>query len=461
MAQSIALRFPSFVKGWRKSELKRQLVWLTLPIFIETLLVMSLGAVDTFMLSRTGDGNVAAVGVANQVMSFLFIIFAVINLGTSVLCSQYIGAGLRQQMRTVVGVALVVNLVFGIAVSALLWFAAEPMLVWMGLESQFVPQGAGYMRTVGVAAFVQAIALTLSAVLRSADKAYWPMIVVLVVNLLNIAGNYMFIFGAWGAPELGVQGAALTTAGCRTIAMFALFIIVFSTTVDGFPWHVLRRWPTGEFRKLMKIGVPAAGEQMSYECSQLTVTFFIALLGTAALAARTYCFNIIIYSYIFSIAISHGAAIVVGHLTGRGKDNAAEILGWYVRRVATLCTVGFALVLAILGPTIMSNLTTDPEVIALGVAVLWVDVVLEIGRPINILFVNTLQATGDVYFPFWIGVAFMWTVGVGLAWVAGIALGFGLVGMWWMFCADEWIRAVIFTRRWRSGRWRGRAFVGS
>ena len=105
-------------RGRVKSPLKRELVSLTLPILVETLLIMTLGAVDTFMLSRHSDESVAAVGLANQMITFTFIIFEVINLGTSVLCSQYLGARLRDRMETVVGVSLVVNLIMGVAVGA-------------------------------------------------------------------------------------------------------------------------------------------------------------------------------------------------------------------------------------------------------------------------------------------------------------------------------------------------------
>lgn len=104
------------------SPLRRELLQLTIPILVETLLVMTLGAVDTFMLSRHSDISVAAVGLANQVLSFCFLVFEVINLGTSVLCSQYLGARLRDRMETVVGVSLVANLVFGLMISLTLMF---------------------------------------------------------------------------------------------------------------------------------------------------------------------------------------------------------------------------------------------------------------------------------------------------------------------------------------------------
>lgn len=441
------------------SPLKRELLFLTVPIFVETLLIMTLGAMDTFMLSRHSDASVAAVGLTNQIVTFCFIVFEVINLGTSVLCSQYLGANLKRRMELVVGVSLVVNLIFGVAISALLYFYAEPILSAMGLDGEMLPLGVSYMRIVGAFAFVQALAMTLSAVLRSNNKAYWPMLVILVVNVLNIIGNYALIFGKFGAPALGVSGAAITTASCRTLAMIALFVIVFSTTIRRFPWSVFRRWPRVEFRNLLKIGLPAAGEQMSYSCSQLVISFFITMLGMEALAARTYCVNLIMYSYLFCIAISHGGAIVTGHLVGAEKWKASFTLGRYVCRVAVAVTFTASLVLALAGHTILSALSDNPEIIALGTAILWIDVPLEIGRPINIVFVNILQSVGDVNYPFYVGVIFMWSIAVALAYLFGIPFGFGILGMWWMFSLDENVRGVVFLLRWYGKRWMHRAFV--
>lgn len=446
-------------RGRVKSPLKRELVSLTLPILVETLLIMTLGAVDTFMLSRHSDESVAAVGLANQMITFTFIIFEVINLGTSVLCSQYLGARLRDRMETVVGVSLVVNLIMGVAVSAGLYLYASEILAAMGLEGSMLAEGVGYMEIVGAFAFFQALQLTLSAVLRSNNKAVYPMMVILVVNCLNILGNYTLIFGKFGAPALGVQGAAISTATCRMVAMVILAVIVFRTTVRRFPVHIFRHWPRQEFRNLMKIGLPSAGEQMSYSCSQLVIAYFITSLGMEALAARTYCVNIIMYVYLFSIAISHAGAICIGHLVGAGRWEGAYLMGKYVMKVALIWTLIFSFLIALSGPAIMTTLTSNPQIIAFGVAILWIDVVLEIGRPINILFVNVLQAAGDVNYPFYVGLVWMWSVAVVCAYLFGITFGFGILGMWWMFALDENIRGVVFIRRWNSRRWQHKGFT--
>ncbi|MCM1368771.1 MAG: MATE family efflux transporter [Candidatus Amulumruptor caecigallinarius] len=442
-----------------RSALKRELASLTLPILVETLLIMTLGAVDTFMLSRHSDASVAAVGLANQLIAFTFIIFEVINLGTSVLCSQYLGAGLRKRMESVIGVSLVVNLLFGLFVSSVLCVYSDEILSALGLEGEMLREGNGYMEIVGAFAFFQALQLTLSAVLRSNNKAVYPMLVILVVNCLNIFGNYALIFGKFGVPALGVNGAAISTSVCRMIAMVTLAVIVFRTTISRFPTHIFRKWPGEEFRNLMKIGLPSAGEQFSYNCSQLVIAYFITSLGMESLASRTYCVNIVMYVYLFSIAVSHAGAICVGHLVGAGRWQGAYLMGKYVMRVALVWTLLFSLLIALAGPQIMSGLTDNPQIISLCVAILWIDVVLEIGRPLNILFVNVLQAAGDVNYPFYVGLVWMWSIAVVCAYLFGVTFGFGILGMWWMFALDENVRGVVFIRRWESRKWQNKAFV--
>lgn len=108
---------------------RKNLARLAVPIFIETLLIMMLGAVDTVMLSQYSDNSVAAVGVVNQLIMFAFLIFEVINIGTSVLCSQYLGARMHKNMVQVVGVSLILNLAFGLFVSAIC--TMEPLLCYL------------------------------------------------------------------------------------------------------------------------------------------------------------------------------------------------------------------------------------------------------------------------------------------------------------------------------------------
>lgn len=432
---------------------------MVVPIFIETLLIMMLGAVDTIMLSQYSDESVAAVGVVNQIVMFAFLIFEVINIGTSVLCSQYLGAKMQKNMVQVVGVALLFNLLVGLLISAILHYGATTLLGWMGLRPELLKYGIGYMQIVGAFAFFQAISFTISASLRSANKAIYPMLVTVLVNIMNIIGNYSLIFGKWGMPALGAEGAAISTSVARGVSMVVLFVILFRKHIPRFPLNYFRPFPWVELKNLLKVGLPSAGENMSYSFSQVVITYFINILGNNALATRTYTVNIVMFVYLFAIAMAQGGAISIGHLVGQKKIRAAYLLGKYVMRLSILVSLVLSCVWAASGHFIFSMLTDNQEIIKMGVTIMMVDIIVEIGRAVNIYATNALRSAGDVNFPFYVGVAVQWTVSVGFSYLFGIYWGWGLVGMWCAFLLDENIRALLFVKRWNSMRWAKKGFI--
>ena len=436
------------------TSLKRQLKVLTIPVFIEIALVMMLGAVDTVMLSRYSDNSVAAVGLDNQLISLIFLIYQFFSMGAAILCAQYIGAGLRKRLVQVVGMALTINLMLGLTVSALLYFFAEELLHLMGLRPELMDDGLVYLRLTGALSFFQAISLTLSASLRSADKVIYPMVVTGIVNVINILGNYALIFGHWGCPQLGVEGAAISTATCRAVSMVLLAIVHFRVHIPKFPLSYFRPMPWQELRYLLKIGIPAMSENVSYSLSQVVITYFINQISNEALATRTYCYNMIMFVYLFCVSITQGGDILVGHLVGQRRHQAAYFFRW-----SMIITLSGSVLLAIAGPNLLKAFTDNEEIIRMGVWVLMVDVILEVGRTSNIFAGSTLRATGDTIYPFVVGIIFQWSIAVGLSYVIGIPLGYGLVGMWIGFALDENIRGVILLRRWRSGKWRNKGFV--
>ena len=441
--------------------LKRQLRVLTIPVFIEMALVMLLGAVDTVMLSRYSDNSVAAVGLDNQLMSLVFLVYQFFSMGAAIICAQYIGAGLKQRLVQVAGMALVVNLILGLGVSILLFYKAEPLLQLMGLRPELMDDGLVYLKLTGALSFFQALSLTFSASLRSADKVVYPMVVTGIVNVLNILGNYALIFGHWGCPQLGVEGAAIATAASRAVACLLLCAIHFKVHIPRFPLSYFRPIPWKELRNLLFIGIPAMSENISYCLSQVVITYFINQISNEALATRTYCHNMIMFVYLFCLSITQGGDILVGHLVGQRRHQAAYILGNYFFRWSMVITLTGAALLALSGRSLLSAFTDNQKIITMGVWVLIIDWFLEIGRTSNIFAVGTLRATGDAIYPVVIAIIFNWSIAVGVSYVIGIPLGYGLVGMWIGFALDENVRGIILMRRWRSGKWRDKGFVNS
>ena len=439
--------------------LKRQLRVLTVPVFIEMALVMMLGAVDTVMLSRYNDNSVAAVGLDNQLMSLVFLVYQFFAMGAAIICAQYIGAGFQKRLVQVVGMALVVNLLLGLTVSALLFVFAEQLLHLMGVRPELMGDALVYLRLTGALSFFQALSLTFSASLRSAGKVTYPMIVTGIVNVVNIIGNYALIFGRLGCPKMGVEGAAIATAASRAVATVLLAVIHFRKHITRFPLRYFIPVPWLELRNLLFIGIPAMSENISYNLSQVVVTYFINQISNEALATRTYCANIIMFVYLFCLSITQGGDILVGHLVGQRHHQAAYVLGNYFFRWSMIITLTGSATLAIFGRDILTAFTDNQEIIAMGVWVFVIDWFLEIGRTSNIFATSTLRATGDAYYPLMIAIIFNWTIAVGLSYVVGIPLGYGLIGMWVAFALDENIRGVILMRRWRSGKWRSKGLT--
>lgn len=124
-----------------------------------------------------------------------------------------------------------------------------------------------------------------------------------------------------------------------------------------------------------------------------------------------------------------------------------------------MVSLSIALATAIMGHSIMELLTSNPEIIRLGAILLIIDIVLEVGRAVNIFAVNSLLATGDAIYPCTIGVIFMWGIATAMGYLFGITWGWGIIGMWIAFTLDENIRAFFFVKRWYSKKWEKKGFV--
>lgn len=439
--------------------LRKELNALVWPILLETLLTFLLGGIDTFMLSQHSDNAVAAVGMDNQILTLIFLLFTIINSGTSVLCAQYLGAGRRDKFQRVGVVALVLNLLLGLLSSLVLYFFAEPILLAMGLRPELMVDGKPYLQIVGALAFAQAIATTASTILRSAKMTIPPMMVIALVNVLNITGNYILIFGKFGMPALGAEGAAISTSISRVVSMSVLLLILWHKLYRQLPERMFNVFPRRELRNLLKIGMPSAGENISYNLQQLTLLYFINMIGNEALTARVYIGNVVMFVFMYAICISQGCSIMAGHLTGLRKTRATYLVGNFSWRRGATVSFTFSVMCALCGPFIASVLTDNEEIITLMCWCFWIDVFLEVGRCINIWATNTLRATGDVMFPFYLGIVVQWIVGVGCGYFFGITLGMGLIGMWIAFLLDENIRGFAFVKRWNAFKWADKHFV--
>ncbi|UCZ52020.1 MATE family efflux transporter [Bacillus shivajii] len=433
---------------------------LTWPIFIEILLHMLMGNADTLMLSQYDDDSVAAVGVANQIMSVIIVMFGFVATGTTILIAQYIGAKKEEKAGHIAVVSIVANLLFGLILSLFLFVFGEMILSAMNLPEELMSTALIYLQIVGGFAFVQSLIMTLSAIVKSHGFTKDAMFVTLGMNALNVFGNYVFIFGAFGAPSLGATGVAISTSASRTLGLIVLFIFLYKRVQGHLPWgYLTAKFPKEELRQLLKIGIPSAGEHLSYNASQMVITYFIAMMGTTALTTRVYALNIIMFALLFAIAIGQGTQILVGHLIGEKRKQEAyqRCLRslWIAMTISTFAATTFA----ILRDEILSIFTNNPDIIQLGGTLLLLTIILEPGRAFNLVVINSLRAAGDVKYPVYIGIAVMWGVAVTVSYTAGIIFGLGLIGVWIAMILDEWIRGLLMLKRWRSKKWEQMSFI--
>ena len=441
--------------------LRGKLLKLTGPIFLETFLILLLGVVDTLMLSHYSDNAVAAVGVVNQLLNMVFLLFNVTAVGTSVMCALYFGARDSKSFTQVVGVSLLFNAIIGLLISLILTFGGRQMLVWMDIRPDLMPMAVSYMKIVGGFGFLQAIIFTISAVLRAANKPNYSMQVAVLINLFNIIGNYSLIYGHFGFPEMGVEGAAISTTLSRVLGMTLLFIVLFKRVVRRFPLAYFRPFPFDKLKSVLKVGMPSAAEQISYDASQVCVVYFINMLGNEVLAARVYIMNIVIIGYIFSLSMASATSICTGNLVGSGKKQAAYVLSWYAWKRSLMITFIASVGVYLCGRFLLGCFTENESIIQIAMTALLIDIFLEHGRATVLMFLFCLRSVGDVIVPVLIEIVCMWVFAVTCGYLFGIAMGLGLAGIWIGLALDESSRGVVLALRWRTQKWKKRNLIKS
>ncbi|TCZ78150.1 MATE family efflux transporter [Paenibacillus albiflavus] len=438
---------------------KLRLFTVTWPIFIDSVLRMMLGTVDVFMLSRISDTATGAVGLANEIIFFCILMFGFVGIGTSVAVSQYIGARREQEASRISAHAIAINLIFGIIVSIILFSFGEPLMRLMHLSPEQIGIASHYLKIIGGFIWIEALSYAISSVIRSTGHTKSVMYVTLGVNLIHVAGNYLLIFGNFGFPEWGVTGAAVSTVVSRLLGIVVLILILYRRIPAPIRRKDYVSWNGTYVKQILSVGLPAAGEHLSWQSQYLMIIGFVNMIGVTALNTHVYVMNVSNYFMALAMAIGAGTEIIVGQMVGAGEMNAAY------RRLMKSVKISFLLTLAIVGTAslfrheLIGMFTKDPDIIAVGASIFLLSIVLEPGRTFNIVIINSLRAAGDARFPVLMGVLSMWGVSVPLAYLLGVHFGFGLFGVWIAFVVDEWLRGIIMLLRWRSRAWEKKALV--
>jgi len=442
-----------------RQDRKMTLFALTWPIFIEIMLHMLMGNADTLMLSQYSDNSVAAVGVSNQILFLLIVMFGFIATGTTILVAQYIGGNQYKNAKEISSVSLSANLLFSILISVVIVIASEDILQLMNLPQELMPEATFYLQVVGGFSFLQALIMTAGAILKSHGYTKDSMYLTIGMNLINVIGNYLFIFGPFGIPVLGVQGVAISTVVSRFIGLLVILYILKQRVHFTLNLKDLFKLPAHHIKKLLHIGIPTAGEQLSYNTSQMVITFFITMIGTEALTTKVYAQNLMMLILLFSSAVSQGTQILIGYMVGANEYDRAYKRCLQSLHYGIVISTLMAIVFTLFSDQLLGIFTSNERILEIGGTLILLTILLEPGRAFNMIIIGSLRAAGDIRFPTYIGILSMWGVSVPIAYVLGIHFDLGLIGVWIAFITDEWVRGIIMYYRWKSKAWQGKRFA--
>lgn len=423
------------------------------PLFIELALHMGMGIMATFMLSHYSDSAAAGVGVANQLLNIFILIFGVTSIGGTVLISQNLGAGRLKRARRLACSVFGLNFWFGIIIAVIVFFFGEHLLRLFDIHGEVFEYGLIFIRICGISLFFESISLALSATLRSYGYTKESMVVTVIMDFISLAGNIIAIGGIFGVPITGVIGVSWAMVAARAFAAVALMYLIYNRLAINIRLKDIINVKIEDIKGLLSIGIPSAGEHLSYQLSQLVITSFVVSLGTASLAARVYILNINMVCFLFTLAIAQGTQLLVARYIGAKQFDRALHRGIRTLKIAIIASMLTSLVIAMIGSPLLETFTKDPRIIAVGLPVLWAIVFVEPGRAMNIVLMSSLKSAGDVRFPVVIGILSMWGVAVSLSYLLGVHMGLGLLGIWLAQGADEWLRGCFAVKRWLMKPW--------
>lgn len=428
------------------------IVALTWPIFVEILLRTTLNTSDVFMLSGYSEQAVSAVGIVSQISFFLIIVSMMISTGSSVLISQYNGAGRHNDSTKIAVASIYLGIAMGAILGLICFFGSSAIIGLFGLEANVAKFAYDYLIISGSLTISVTLGVIFSTILRGNGYSKSPMFTNLVTGVINIIGNYCVLYQPFGLPVYGVQGVAIATVVSQIMSALILWYILRHKKVD-LPMASFLSIPSLFYKKILRIGMMNAGEIMSSNVSKMVIIYFVVQMGTASLTAYTYAQNIARLSFAFSLAVGQASQIQTSYFIGKGWiDKILKRVQQYFL-VAFVASTVITTLVYLFRFQLLDIFSQDPEVVLLTAGLLGGSILLEAGRAFNLVFISCLKGAGDIDFPVKIGILSMWGVSVTLTYLLGIYFGFGVIGAWVAIAADEWLRGIIAMHRWRSKKW--------
>ena len=408
-----------------------------------------LNLVDTGMVGRLGDAALAGVGVGSFLNFMSVALLMGLSAGVQAMASRRQGEGRRADLAVPLNGALILALSVGLPLGVLLWTAA-PTLFGL-VNAEVADQGVPYL---------QARLLCAPAVgLNFAFRGHWNGVsrsvvylrTLVLMHVVNIALNWVLIFGNLGAPELGTEGAGLASAVSVWVGAAYYTVQGWSLARDeGF----LRRLPSATTMKTMlRLSVPSSIQQVLFAAGYVALFKILSLLGTEETAAANVLVQIMLVALLPGIGLGMAAATLVGQALGRADPDDARRWGWDVVGVAMLLMGSLGALMVVFPEPLLAPFLTSPETRELArvpLQVFGAGIALD---GIGLVLMNALLGAGASRQVAVVSIAMQWGFFLPLAFLFGPWLGYGLLAIWLVQLAYRVIQAMIFALLWSRGRW--------
>lgn len=414
--------------------------------------LIGLGVTDTIMAGMASTSDLAALAVGSN--AFFIAVMTCIGMQSVVAprVAWHLGAGHQLRLSHELWQCMWVGLGIGCTLAIVLYFSIS-FLPLLGLEAQVQRTAEAYLFIVTLTLPLVGVNLALRNALDGLELPHFNMIINLCVFLLNIVLNYMFVFGKFGMPVLGAVGCGIATCivtVVQTIATFLLFRHSRRLQVYGL-WQSVAKPDFVLIKRLLLLGLPAAGAITLEECFFASTTVLVAPMGTTQLGAHQVVLNIALIALIFPIAMGQAGAIVIGRSLGEGRPVLASRQSRALLVTLLLMMSVCSLALLISRSSLVSFFSKDEAVLLLGSSLLLIVSVQLIVDGLQIGTNIALKGYQDTLVPALLQLFCYWIVGFPLAWcltkTEWFGHQFGVEGVWYALLFGLSLSAVAGITR--------------
>ena len=433
----------------------KTLVTLMLPMVAQNLITLAAQMMDSLMLGRLGQIELSASSLANQpFFIFNLLIFGMAS-GSSVLNAQFWGKRDIRSIKIVISICLKVALTVSILLGAAVMFFPETVMRIYTDDPQIIAAGSEYLRIIGWCYFFFGLSNTLLTTIRSVGIVRIAVIDSVFSLVCNSGLNYLLIFGNFGFPKLGIQGAAIATVIARMGE--AVIVLVYILVIDRKLQFKLRdfwKFDVGLLKNYLKNGLPVAFNEVFWSVGVSIQSMIMGRLGASVVSASQIASIVQQFSSVLIFGVANAAAIIIGNDIGAGKmERARERVTWFRIIGVLLGILASGIILGLSGPVVsFYNVPDETKQLAIEMLRVLAVIVLFVAQT-GIGVVGLLRGGGDPRFALFVDLAGLWLVATPAGLLSAFVFKAPVLVVYACTKLDEPVKLLMLAWRMRNHRW--------